>query len=285
MKMSNILNGKQVGERIRRSLAERIAKLPVPPRLEVVVAAEDPASQAYVKMKRKWGLQIGITGDSFEVNSKTTQAEVQDKISELNNNKNVHGILVQHPLPKHIDELAILETLGPEKDVDGITPQSLGRLMTGQSGFRPATPLGMITLLDEYHIPLEGLRAVVLGRSVILGKPAALLLLERNATVTICHSKTRDLSEICKQADLIVAAVGKPELVRADWVKEGAIVLDAGYNKVPGSTHDVGDVAFDEVAPKASWITPVPGGVGPMTVTMLLANTVLAAEIATGKIQ
>lgn len=283
--MSNILDGKLVSQKIRKLLAKRVAELPVPPRLDVIVAAEDPASQAYVKMKRKWGIQIGITGESFEVNSKTTQTAVENKIIELNNNKNVHGVLIQHPLPKHLDESAILETLGPEKDVDGITPQSLGKLVSGQNGFRPATPLGMMTLLNEYNITVEGLRAVVIGRSVILGKPAALLLLEKNATVTICHSRTKDLIEICKQADLIVAAVGQPELVRADWVKKGVIILDAGYNKVPGKTHDVGDVAFEEVAPVASWITPVPGGVGPMTVTMLLANTVLAAERAAGKIQ
>jgi methylenetetrahydrofolate dehydrogenase (NADP+)/methenyltetrahydrofolate cyclohydrolase len=187
-------------------------------------------------------------------------------------------VLLQHPLPKHLNETEALEALGAEKDVDGITPQSLGRLVAGMPGFRCATPLGMMKLLDEYKISCEGKRAVVVGRSIILGKPAALMLLEKNATVTICHSKTQNLQEICREADILVAAVGRAELIRGDWIKPGAVVLDAGYNKVEGRAGDVGDVHFESACEVASFITPVPGGVGPMTVAMLLSNVVEAAE-------
>jgi methylenetetrahydrofolate dehydrogenase (NADP+)/methenyltetrahydrofolate cyclohydrolase len=201
-----------------------------------------------------------------------------DKIDELNENSEVHGILLQHPLPKHLDEPAALERLGAEKDVDGISPQSLGRLMTGATGFRCATPLGMMRILDEFNIDCEGKHAVVVGRSVILGKPAALMLLERNSTVTMCHSRTQDLRSVCRRADILVAAVGRAEMFDASYVKPGAVVLDAGYNKVEGRQGDVGDVDFASVEPVASAITPVPGGIGPMTVTMLLSNVVDAAE-------
>lgn len=261
-------------------MRERVTKLSVIPRLDVLVAKNDPSSLTYVAMKKKWAAQVGISGESWEVDSATTQQELIDKIAELNANDEVHGILLQHPLPKHLDESAALEALGPHKDVDGISPQSLGRLVAGSPGFGCATPLGMMRLLAEFGIQCEGKHAVVVGRSVILGKPAALMLLQKNATVTICHSKTKDLPAICRSADILVAAVGQPELVKGDWIKPGAVVLDAGYNKVEGRKGDVGDVDFDAAFSKASYITPVPGGVGPMTVAMLLSNVVDAAAQA-----
>ena len=276
-----ILDGKALGKRIRESLRTKVDDLRangIIPRLDVLVAAEDPSSLTYVAMKQRWAEQIGIIGTQWPIDANTPESWLHDKIDSLNEDPDVHGVLLQHPLPKHLDEPAALERLGPEKDVDGISPQSLGRLLTGAEGFRCATPLGMMKILDEYGITCEGKRAVVVGRSVILGKPAALMLLERNATVTICHSRTPNLKEVCREADILVAAVGRAEMFNADYVKPGAVVLDAGYNKVEGKKGDVGDVDFESVAPIAAAITPVPGGVGPMTVTMLLSNVVLAAS-------
>jgi len=280
---AKILDGKSLSSKIREELKSRAEKLRekgVVPRLDVFVSAEDPASQAYVRMKQRFGNEIGVVGERYEITSETSRSWFLDKIAELNENRQVHGILVQHPLPKTFDENEILFALGPKKDVDGISPQSLGLLLTGAKGFRCATPLGMMRLLDEYALTCEGKRAVVIGRSVILGKPAALMLLERNATVTICHSKTKELAEICRESDILVAAVGKAEMVKGEWIKPGAIVLDAGYNKVPGRSGDVGDVEFAKASHVAGWITPVPGGVGPMTVAMLLSNTLDAAEMS-----
>jgi len=276
-----ILDGRALGRRIRSDLAVRasnLRNLGLTPRLDVIVAAEDPSSVTYVAMKQKWAEQIGISGQQWPVDASTSEAWLFDKIDELNADPAVHGILLQHPLPKHLNEPGALERLGAQKDVDGISPQSLGRLMAGAPGFRCATPLGMMRILDEYKIEAEGKHAVVVGRSVILGKPAALMLLERNATVTICHSHTRDLKERCRQADILVAAVGRAEMFDEAFVKPGAVVLDAGYNKVEGRKGDVGDVSFERVEPIASAITPVPGGIGPMTVTMLLSNVIDAAE-------
>lgn len=278
-----LLDGKALSKKVRAELASRIDALRargVFPRLDVLVAADDPASITYVRMKRKWAAEIGIESFAFDITSETTQNELIDKIHELNENPDVHGVLIQHPLPKHLDEGLALEALGAEKDVDGITPHSLGLLTAGRPGFRCATPLGMMKFLDEYQIDVTGKNALVIGRSVILGKPAALMLLERNATVTIAHSRTKNLERLCADAELLVAAVGRPEMIRGEWLKPGVVVLDAGYNRVEGRTHDVGDVHFESVSQKASHITPVPGGVGPMTVAMLLSNTVDAAEKA-----
>ena len=219
-----------------------------------------------------------MVGEQFEIDEKTTQQELIDIISSLNENKEVHGVLLQHPLPKHLDEDAALLALGAEKDADGITPASLGRLTAGLEGFRCATPLGITKILDHYNIDVTGKRALVIGRSHILGKPMALMLLERNATVTIAHSKTLDLADRCREADILVAAVGRAEMVKGDWIKPGATVIDAGYNKVEGRKGDVGDVHFDSAVEVAGAITPVPGGVGPMTVASLLSNAVTAAE-------
>ncbi len=279
--MANILDGLTLSKEIRAQLKERVDVLRargIVPRLDVLVAATDPASLSYVRMKRKWAETAGMEGESWEINDQTTQAELIDKIGELNANPLVHGILLQHPLPKHLDENAALMALGADKDVDGITPQSLGRLVADLEGFRCATPAGAIKLLERYEIPLVGKRAVVIGRSVIVGKPMALMLLQKHCTVTIAHSRTQNLADLCREADVLVAAVGKAELVKGDWIKPGAVVIDAGYNKVEGRKGDVGDVEFETAKEVASWITPVPGGVGPMTVATLLSNAVDAAE-------
>jgi methylenetetrahydrofolate dehydrogenase (NADP+)/methenyltetrahydrofolate cyclohydrolase len=266
---------------LRAEIKERVDVLRakgVVPRLDVLVAAQDPASQAYVRMKRKWAEAAGIDARSYEVDESWNQRALIAKIKELNADPSVHGVLIQHPLPKHMDENEALLTLGAEKDVDGITPQSLGRLVADLPGFRCATPLGITKLLDRYEINIQGKRALVIGRSVILGKPMALMLLQRHATVTIAHSRTEDLAARCREADVLVAAVGRAEMIKGDWIKPGAIVIDAGYNKVEGRQGDVGDVEFGSAREVASMITPVPGGVGPMTVASLLSNVTSAAE-------
>lgn len=278
---AKILDGLALSKLVRAQLKERVDALRekgVVPRLDVLVAAHDPASLAYVRMKHTWAEKAGMIGDSYAVDETWSQAQLIEKIQELNENPAVHGVLLQHPLPEHLDESEALLALGAEKDVDGITPQSLGRLTADLPGFRCATPLGITRILDHYRVPIHGQRAVVIGRSVILGKPMALMLLQQHATVTICHSRTQDLPSICREADLLVAAVGRAEMVQGDWIKPGAVVVDAGYNKVEGRSGDVGDVHFESASQVASWITPVPGGVGPMTVASLLENAVTAAE-------
>lgn len=278
---AEILDGLALSRELRSYLKARVAILRergVVPRLDVVVAAQDAASLAYVRMKRKWAETAGMEGESWEVTERTTQAELIAKIRALNADPAVHGVLIQHPLPAHLDESEALLTLGAEKDVDGITPQSLGRLVADLPGFRCATPLGITRILDRYEIPTHGKRALVIGRSVILGKPMALMLLQRHATVTVAHSRSQNLPELCREADILVAAVGRAEMVQGDWIKPGAVVIDAGYNRVEGRAGDVGDVDFASASQVAGWITPVPGGVGPMTVASLLANCVEAAE-------
>ena len=278
---AQIMDGKALALLRRQALKERVNRLKergVVPRLDVIVASQDPASVAYVKMKFKAAEAVGITGESYMVDSETSQAQLIDQIHAMNQNPAIHGILLQHPLPKHLDESDALIALGAEKDVDGITPQSLGRLVANLSGFRSATPLGIMRLLSHYKVDIAGKHALVIGRSVILGKPMSLLLLEANATVTIAHSKTKDLPELSRTADLLVAAVGRPELVQGEWIKPGAVVIDAGYNRVEGRSGDVGDVHFESAKEIASMISPVPGGVGPMTVATLLENAVDAAE-------
>jgi methylenetetrahydrofolate dehydrogenase (NADP+)/methenyltetrahydrofolate cyclohydrolase len=278
---ARILDGKALAAETRLTLRQRVDDLRtrgVVPRLDVIVASQDPASLAYVAMKRRFAAEIGIESEDHPVGPETTQAELHNLIERLNADPAIHGILMQHPLPPQLDELAALERLGATKDVDGISPQSMGRLLAGMAGFRAATPLGIMRLLERHGIEPRGLRALVVGRSFILGKPAALMLLERDATVTIAHSRSADLPGLCREADLVVAAVGRPEMFRGDWFKPGAIVVDAGYNRVKGRRHDVGDVRFEEAVQVASWITPVPGGVGPMTVATLLANVVDAAS-------
>jgi len=276
-----ILDGRALARDVREELKVRVASLKakgVNPRLEAVVAAQDPASLAYVEMKKKWAGWVGIESGEFLVTADVSQAQVMEHVAKLNADSSVHGVLIQHPLPSHIDEDLVLESLGAEKDVDGITSHSLGLLTAGLTGFRCATPLGITKILEAYKIECQGKNALVIGRSNILGKPMALMLLEKNATVTVAHSRTQNLGKICREMDIVVAAVGRAEMVKGDWLKPGAVVIDAGYNKVEGRATDVGDCEYESCSAVASAITPVPGGVGPMTVASLLANTVDAAE-------
>jgi len=278
---AQVLDGLALSRAVRADLKVRVDALRekgIIPRLDVLVAAQDPASLSYVKMKHSWAAKAGMVGESFPVDENTTQSQLIDKIHELNADPLVHGILLQHPLPKHLDEQDALLALGSKKDVDGISPESLGRLLSDIPGFRCATPYGIMQMIDHYEIPVKGKRAVVVGRSVILGKPAAIMLLQRHATVTIAHSRTENLSELCREADILVAAVGKAEMIKGSWLKPGAVVFDAGYNRVEGRQGDVGDVEFESAKEVAGWITPVPGGVGPMTVASLLRNAVDSAE-------
>ncbi|MGQ9455292.1 MAG: bifunctional 5,10-methylenetetrahydrofolate dehydrogenase/5,10-methenyltetrahydrofolate cyclohydrolase [Armatimonadota bacterium] len=279
---AQILDGAALAKQIRADVAGKVQRLKaergITPRLSVVLVGEDPASVTYTRMKKKACEAAGMISDLIELPADSTQEAVKDVIRQLNEDRTVHGILVQHPVPKHLDELDILSTVAVEKDVDGISALSLGRLMLGTADFVACTPLGIVTLLEHYDIEIKGKEAVVIGRSIILGKPAALALLERHATVTICHSRTNDLPDVISRADIVVAAIGKPEFIKGDWIKPGAVVVDAGYNKVEGRDKDVGDVEFEAAAQRASWITPVPGGVGPMTIAMLLQQTLKAAE-------
>lgn len=279
---AKILDGSATAKQIRAELTERVEKLKsekgVTPRLSVILVGTDPASVTYTRMKKKACEATGMISDLIEMPAESTQEQVKDVIKKLNDDSSVHGIMVQHPVPPHLDELDILATVAVEKDVDGISALSLGRLVLGTADFLSCTPLGIVTLLEKYGIETKGKEAVVVGRSIILGKPVALALLERHATVTICHSRTQNLPDVVGRADILVAAIGKPEFIKGSWIKEGAVVIDAGYNKVEGTSHDVGDVEFNAAAQRASYITPVPGGVGPMTIAMLLSQTVKAAE-------
>lgn len=279
---AKILDGAALAKEIRAEIAQRVERLRagrgITPRLSVILVGEDPASVTYTRMKKKACEAAGIISDLIELPADSTQDSVKGLIKKLNEDRGVHGIMVQHPVPSHLDELDILSTVAVEKDVDGISAMSLGRLVLGTADFVSCTPLGIVTLLERYEIPIKGKEVVVVGRSIILGKPVALALLERHATVTICHSRTQDLPGVVRRADIVVAALGKPEFIKGDWIKDGAVVVDAGYNKVEGAAHDVGDVEFEAAAERASYITPVPGGVGPMTIAMLLWQTVKAAE-------
>lgn len=284
-----ILDGTKTAQTIRAEVAERVQRLKekhgIVPGLAAVLAGDNPASVTYVKMKRRACEKAGIVSVAREFGADATQEEIMNCIRELNADPTIHGILVQHPLPKGLDEYAVLSEVSPMKDADGIGRGSLGDLVNGAADFVACTPAGMVELLDRYSIPIEGKRAVVIGRSVILGKPLALLLLNRNATVTVCHSRTQNLAEVIREADIVCAAVGRPEMITGDMLKPGAVVLDAGYNRVPGRDKDVGDCHYESCAEVASAITPVPGGVGPMTIAVLLSNTVKAAEMAMGEVK
>ncbi|HUV03719.1 MAG TPA: bifunctional methylenetetrahydrofolate dehydrogenase/methenyltetrahydrofolate cyclohydrolase FolD [Armatimonadota bacterium] len=277
--LDGLATARQIREEIKAEVERFIAQTGVTPHLAVIIVGEDPASQVYVNMKKKACLAAGMLSTVHELPENSAQEEIIEIIRQLNADPGVHGIMVQHPVPKHLDELEILAAVAREKDVDGISRESLGSLVTGNPLFIAATPAGIIELLDRYNIPIEGKHAVVVGRSLILGKPVALYLLNRHATVTICHTRTRDLAAMTRQADILVAAAGKPEMITGDMLKEGVVVIDAGYNKVEGRDKDIGDVEFESAAQKASWITPVPGGVGPMTIAMLLKNTLKAASL------
>ncbi|WP_459861488.1 bifunctional methylenetetrahydrofolate dehydrogenase/methenyltetrahydrofolate cyclohydrolase FolD [Campylobacter concisus] len=275
-----ILDGKAVSLKVKESVkvrAEELKKFGIEPTLAVILVGEDKASQTYVRAKEKACNEYGIKSVAHRLSENTTQAELLALINVLNLDDSIHGILVQLPLPKHIDTNTVLATIDPAKDVDGFHAVNVGKLVSGLDGFVPCTPLGVMEILKEYGIDVAGLNAVVIGRSNIVGKPMANLLLNASATVTVTHSKTKNLKEICKNADLIVAAIGKPFFLKADMVKDGSVVVDVGINRLDDGRL-VGDVDFDEVVPKCSYITPVPGGVGPMTIAMLLNNTILAAQ-------
>ena len=280
-----ILDGKAVSLKVKGSVkvrADELKKFGVEPTLAVVLVGEDKASQTYVRAKEKACNEYGIKSVAHRLSENTTQNELLALINVLNLDDSIHGILVQLPLPKHIDTNVVLAAIDPRKDVDGFHAVNVGKLVSGLDGFVPCTPLGVMEILKEYGIDVAGLNAVVIGRSNIVGKPMANLLLNASATVTVTHSKTKNLKEICKNADLIVAAIGKPFFLKADMVKDGAVVVDVGINRLDDGRL-VGDVDFDEVAPKCSYITPVPGGVGPMTIAMLLNNTILAAQAKIAK--
>ncbi|MDI6712635.1 MAG: bifunctional methylenetetrahydrofolate dehydrogenase/methenyltetrahydrofolate cyclohydrolase FolD [Anaerosomatales bacterium] len=276
-----IIDGKKVAADVKARVAERVAALKtrgVEPGLAVVLVGDDPASRAYVDMKERDCAEVGIRSFDVRLPADTPQAELEALIDRFNADPAVHGILVQLPLPAGLDAEAIIARIAPEKDVDGFHPQSIGRLVRGLPALHACTPAGVMELLRAYEIDPRGKRAVVVGRSVIVGKPMALLLLQADATVTVCHSKTVDLPAVCREADILVAAIGRAKMIDASYVKPGAVVIDVGINRVESGL--VGDVDFDAVAPVASAITPVPGGVGPMTRAMLMANTVTAAEEA-----
>lgn len=277
---AKILNGKEVSARIKDELKDKVTELKkdgIFPGLAVVLVGNDPASRVYVNSKKKACEFIGIESFEFTLPEDATEQQLLELVYKLNSDKQVNGILVQLPLPKHINEENIINAINPSKDVDAFHPANVGRIMTGNPIFLPCTPAGVMELIHESGIDVKGKECVVVGRSNIVGKPQAMLLLAEHGTVTICHSRTVNLEEVCKRADILVAAVGKPEFVKGNMIKPGAVVIDVGINRIGGKI--VGDVEFSSASEVASAITPVPGGVGPMTIAMLMKNTVKAAEL------
>jgi len=292
--MAQILDGKSFSGKILESIKQKCEKENLKPGLAVILVGDDPASSVYVRMKEKTCKKLGFVSKGFKLPADTKEEELASLIKKLNEDREIDGILLQLPLPSHLDDKKMLELISPEKDVDGFHPVNAGRLFTGQKSFIPCTPRGIIELLKEYSIELEGKNAVIIGRSNIVGKPMAILMLNENATITICHSRTKNLKDVASKADILVAAIGRPYFVSGDFVKEGAVVVDVGVNRVDslelgeklfGKDSDklekikekgyvlVGDVNFEEASKKASYITPVPGGVGPLTIAMLMKNT------------
>lgn len=279
--MATIMDGKALSQKLKEQMKERIAQMRaegIIPKLVVVLVGNDSASEVYVRNKHKSCGEVGIESEIIHLPEETTQEELLDTVYQLNEDPTVDGILVQLPLPKQINEKVVLRAILPEKDVDGFHPVSVGLLSIGDEGFAPATPSGIMAIFKEYGIEVAGKNCVVIGRSNIVGKPMAMLLLQKNGTVTICHSRTKNLKELAASADILVVAIGKPKFVTADMVKEGAIVIDVGINRMEDGKL-CGDVDFDSVEPKAGYITPVPGGVGPMTIAMLMKNTLHAAKL------
>jgi methylenetetrahydrofolate dehydrogenase (NADP+) / methenyltetrahydrofolate cyclohydrolase len=284
MATARVIDGKALADRLRKDVTSQVAKLKreqgVTPGLAVVLVGEDPASRVYVRNKVRQTVEAGMKSFEHRLPAATPEDELLELVGELNRAEDVHGILIQLPLPNHVEPRKLIETIDPAKDVDGFHPVNVGRLAIGERAFAPCTPAGVIMLLKSIQANLKGLEAVVIGRSNIVGKPMAQLLLREDCTVTIVHSRTRDLPAVVRRADLVIAAVGRPEMVRGDWIKPGAIVIDVGINRAlrpDGRSRLVGDVAYAEASAHARAITPVPGGVGPMTIACLLLNTVEAA--------
>ena len=284
--MAEIIDGKLVSKSIRENLTLQINEFKtqtgITPGLAVIMVGDNPASAVYVRNKHKGCTEVGIKSYQIELPTETSEEELLSKIDELNQDENVHGILVQLPLPKHINEEKVINHISADKDVDAFHPVNVGKIMIGNYSFLPCTPAGIMELLSYYNVEIAGKRCVVIGRSNIVGKPMALLLLEKHGTVTVCHSRTKNLADITKEADILVVAIGKAAFLTADMVKEGAVVIDVGINRLPDGKL-CGDVDFDNVSKVASLITPVPGGVGPMTITMLLKNTLTAAVASLNK--
>ena len=284
--MANIIDGKQISAAIRAEIKEETLAFEkengIRPGLAVIIVGEDPASQVYVRNKRRACDEVGFYSEAYELPASTTQEELNALVDKLNADPAIHGILCQLPLPKHLNENEVILRIDPKKDVDAFHPANVGRIMIGDYSFLPCTPAGVMALLQRSGIDVTGKECVVVGRSNIVGKPQAMLLLHANGTVTICHSRTKNLAEVCRRADILIAAIGKADFFTADMVKEGAVVIDVGMNRRADGKL-TGDVDFASVAPKASYITPVPGGVGPMTITMLLKNTLTAARVALKK--
>lgn len=278
--MSNIIDGKSIAEEIRTSIKEQVSKMKeamnINPSLTVILVGDNPASQVYVRNKERACIEVGIDSNIIRMSEKTSEQELLDTIQKLNEDRSVHGILVQLPLPEQINEDKIIAAIDPNKDVDGFHPINRGKLFAGEKSLEPCTPMGIIRLLDHIGYEIEGKNAVIIGRSNIVGKPVALMLLKRNATVTIVHTRTKDIKSITQTADILVVAVGRAKIVDSSYIKEGAVVIDVGINRLDGKL--CGDVDFDDVKDKAGYITPVPRGVGPMTIAMLLENTLTAAE-------
>ena len=279
--MANIIDGKQISKDIKEELKEEVSSLAAQGRkfsLAVIQVGNDPASSVYVGNKKKACSYVGIESLAYELPEETTEEELLTIIDKLNTDANVHGILCQLPLPKHINEDHVIKAISPKKDVDGFHPQNVGALVIGEKGFVSCTPAGIIQLLKRSNIEMDGKHCVVVGRSNIVGKPMSLLMLRENATVTICHSHTKNLKEICKEADILIVAIGKPQFIDKEYVKDGAVVIDVGIHRDENNKL-CGDVKYDEVEPVASYITPVPGGVGPMTIAMLMHNCVEAMKL------
>ncbi|GAB2573691.1 bifunctional methylenetetrahydrofolate dehydrogenase/methenyltetrahydrofolate cyclohydrolase FolD [Gracilibacillus alcaliphilus] len=281
---AEVIYGNELAQSLRDEMKEEVNELRskgIIPGLTVVLIGDDPASKSYVKGKQKASDYVGVASELIELPAETTQEELLGLIDELNTKDSVHGILVQLPLPDHIDEQLVIEAISPDKDVDGFHPISIGRMMTGKDTFYPCTPYGIIKMLQSKQIEIEGKHAVIIGRSNIVGKPVGQLLLAENATVTYCHSRTKDMEKFIAMADILIVAVGKAHFVNGDHIKEGAVVIDVGVNRIEDGSL-TGDVDFDSAAEKASFITPVPRGVGPMTITMLMHNTIKSAKKANG---
>ncbi len=283
--MATVIDGNRIAQDVRAEIKAQAIELKenngIVPGLAVILVGEDPASKIYVGRKEKAAKEAGFLSREYRLPEDTPEDRLREIVAGLNASPEIHGILVQLPLPKHINPDVVIETIDPRKDVDGFHPFNIGGLFTGRPGHRACTPLGIIELLDRSGIAIEGKEAVIVGRSNIVGKPLALMLLNRHATVTICHTRTRDLPAVTRRADILVAAAGKAEMIRGDMVRQGAVVIDVGINRRPDGKL-VGDVAYAEAAERASFITPVPGGVGPMTIAMLLRNTLEAARMMAG---